>query len=350
MYILIKILVAALLLSGLALAQDPYEVSSIRLDVSGGSDQAAKKQALSLAESQAFDRLLSRLLLSQDIKPSLKDKYKGSALSLLIADLQISDERFGSGRYLANATVRFKPREIRRIFNENKLPYAETYSAPLLVIATQKRSGRAVLWGDNNALLQALKTQELPKGLLPYVAPYGDIEDISLLNLSQAQSFRNFDFADITERYGVGGVVFMEGTINGDNISISGRMLSLGRSLTFPSKTYSLSDVDINSATLQALQAFQETWKSQNLIAGSPKKVLHATMQVTGLVKLQADLRGLQSLAIIDKAHLLRLSTRQALVAIDYRSSLEQLRATLFNNGLRLEKRGSTGHWQLRKL
>lgn len=330
----------------------PYEVRGLAIDISRADDAQAKQEAQHIARARAFEILLERLVQRRDLQaqnPRLTETYRGEKLIPLIANLSISDEKFGSGRYLAEMTVRFKPSAMRALFAAHDLGYAETYSLPLLVLPLYEDNGTMRLWPEVNPLLQALQRAELGEGLLPYRVPYGDIEDVILLSLSEALDEDRSALAAIAARHAAYGILLLRVQRAGEQIRFDGRMFAASVVVDFPTLEYSFRGRGLAAVVQEALGAFQEEWKRENLIRGRTN-ILQALVEVRDLASLHILLRSIQQIAVVDEARFLRLSVRQAVMRIAYRASLKQLQTAMFNVGLRLDQRKSDGYWHIRDL
>lgn len=229
---------------------DNYEVKDVQVDVSAGSALTARKQAFVDARKQAFGILADRMLTPQTrpllVMPSDK------ALSDMVRDFEIVDERMTSKRYAGRVNIRFNPTAARaalKVFagtpqaaaaqaaptapavpvaagdsqSAQPAPQAvsESADAPyvpdapkraartVLVLPWSGPIGQQKLWGSDNAWRAAWDSQSgsgASDGAMTILVPLGDVDDLRDYNPAQPLS-RRVNLENLMARYSATEVV-----------------------------------------------------------------------------------------------------------------------------------------------
>ena len=157
--------------------EDIFVVRDVILDERAETAAAARTQALAKGQREAFRRLEARLIRS--VHRGLAESVDADTLRFLVDAIQIDDEKTSNVRYLANLTVEFKPDAVRNLFRFLGVPFAELRSRPLTVAPVLARVDRYILWDDPNPWREAWRNDPEGAGLVPMLAPIGDLSDLA---------------------------------------------------------------------------------------------------------------------------------------------------------------------------
>ncbi|MEP4887326.1 MAG: DUF2066 domain-containing protein [Alphaproteobacteria bacterium] len=185
--------------------EDIFVVRNVALDESAETASAARTRALANGQREAFARLEARL--TRSVHRGLASVVDADTLRFLVDAIQIDDEKTSDVRYLANLTVTFKPDAVRSLFRQSGVPFAELRSRPLTIIPVLATRTRYLLWDDPNAWREAWRNHPEGTGLVPMLAPIGDLADLTGLTVEQAVDGDADVLARFAERYGARGVV-----------------------------------------------------------------------------------------------------------------------------------------------
>ena len=130
-----------------------------------------------------------------------------SELRSLIRGYEVIRERTSRIRYLADLNVTFSANEVRQFFLSNNINYAETPSAPVLVIPLLIRQGAASLWETPNPWRDAWQNLPKQKGLVDILVPVGNLADIRDIAAIQALRGDQKKLKKIAKRYNAKTVV-----------------------------------------------------------------------------------------------------------------------------------------------
>ncbi|HCM83353.1 MAG TPA: hypothetical protein PKW15_08420 [Alphaproteobacteria bacterium] len=100
-----------------ALANAPYVVSGVTVDVTADSAGEARNQAIIEGQRKAFMNLATQLVPGETI-PDVTDTQIGN----MVSDFRIEKEQFGAKRYVATFTFRFRQNPVRVAFGNAAIP------------------------------------------------------------------------------------------------------------------------------------------------------------------------------------------------------------------------------------
>ncbi len=195
---------------------DDFEIQGVDVDVTAASASEARLQAFDAAQTQAFQKLVERVVPESERSAWLA--LKPSRIEALVQDIEVTKEKNSAVRYIATFTVRFKDIAVKDLLAQH------LQGADPLKAKTQEEGGDAL---EKAPLLPAKKTLVLPLYLLdgaptlweennPWFAfvadgsrddllviPAGDLEDVADVSPKQLLAQDTGSFAKLMERYGV---------------------------------------------------------------------------------------------------------------------------------------------------
>ncbi|HKY93670.1 MAG TPA: DUF2066 domain-containing protein, partial [Kiloniellales bacterium] len=131
------VLVATLAISAMlplaaARAIEPFVVGGVAAEAEGTDGQATRAAALAAAQVLAWQRLLERLVLPEDMvgAPALT----APEIEPLIASHEVESETPTSKKYAATYRFRFAPDAVRALLAQKGLRFTEAVSQPLVVL------------------------------------------------------------------------------------------------------------------------------------------------------------------------------------------------------------------------
>lgn len=187
--------------SGVARAQgDLYTVENVAVDEKAENASAAREKALARGHVEALRTLLSRLLPPGEL--SRLPAIGPNEAAQLVRDFEVRNERTSAVRYLADLTFRFDEEAVRWYLRNQGIGHAETQSKPVLVLPVYGQPGQERLWEDPNVWWRTWASRPGQSGLVPIVAPLGDLQDVSTITAEQALAGDSGRLMRIAERYG----------------------------------------------------------------------------------------------------------------------------------------------------
>jgi hypothetical protein len=340
--------------SARAAASNIFEVRGVQVDVKAETAAKAREQALVDGERVAFMRLLRRLTLASD-RDRLPNLDKGEIRSF-VRDFAVSNEKTSAGRYLASLSVRFNRESIRNLLNDFNLPFAETISAPVLVLPVFQTGGTAALWDDPNPWREAWAELGNETGLVPLVQPLGDLGDVGAINPVQAVQGDRPRLKMIAKRYNTEDVVVVYGLqrIDPDSQlqSLEVYVTRYGKDPDPSTETYPYNQQKgesqpalLRRALGTISDAIEDEWKRRNLLDLGNPNVAAVAVPVTGLSDWISVQKRLKDVPLIRRSELVLLSLDEVRVNVHYIGNTEQLANALAQAELTLIN--EDGEWVL---
>jgi len=327
-----------------AAATDVFLVRGISVDETADTAAAARAAAFRRGQREALNILLRRL--TQRADHGRLPAVDAERLEFMVRALQVADEKTSAVRYLAKMTVAFKPLEVRRLLREAGIPFAESVSKPVLVMPVMQRDGALILWDEPNEWRAAWSQLPASDGLVPLIAPVGDLSDISDVDAAQAADGDPLRLSAIASRYGAGDVLVAIATLSptaaGTQVDITARRIGAPSQRALQSAV-EIADPAVLPATLLAAaqgiaEAVQDTWKSANLLSFDRPGQLVVAVPLASLEQLVSVERRLTGIAAISNVALISLTRDAAAFEITHFGDEAQLTVALAQQDLALEQ------------
>jgi hypothetical protein len=176
-----------------------FVIENVAVDETSSTALKAREKALEIGQKSAWKKLLERMTFPEAAKNVAGISY--SELRSLIRGYEVIRERTSTVRYLAELNVTFNTNAVRQFFLNNNIDYAETPSAPVLVIPILMRQGVASLWESPNPWRDAWQNLPKQRGLVDILVPTGDLADIRDIAAIQALRGDQKKLRKMAERY-----------------------------------------------------------------------------------------------------------------------------------------------------
>ncbi|NKB20636.1 MAG: DUF2066 domain-containing protein [Alphaproteobacteria bacterium] len=329
-----------------------YTIADVRVDETAESAAVARDIALQKGQAAAFRRLMERIVPIAD--RAKIPEVQGAQLLQLVSGLEVGEEKTSSVRYLAQMTVRFNASAVRNLLRNSGTRFAETKSKPLIVLPVYRAQATLQLWDTGNLWLKAWR--DLPKsdGLINLIIPKGETADIAEISPEQALAGNDEQIQSIARRYEADGTLLTIATVTqaqGEKIvEVSTSRLGPGGAdrtsvQSFASnKETSLQEI-LTSAVNNLRREIEETWKQDNLLHFDDHRELLAEATLRGLPGLIALQKKLEGVSLVQKAELVRLSLKSALIRLRYLGDPGQLRLALAQRDMALTQ--GAVYWKL---
>jgi len=326
----------------------------VPVDATAANASAARDQARREGEAKAYVALLDRLTLTRDHArlPQADD----AMLNDLIQAFEVAHERRSAVRYLADYSFHFRADAIRRLLREAGIPFAETASKPLVVLAVLEGEGGPRLWEDPNPWREAWAKAPLPQGLVPLIVPLGELENVAAIDAATAENGDDAQLQAISARYAGADVLvtraimkaephridvtttrFIPGTPGGEQTWVASYAANAGES----------DDAFLARAIAGTVAQVEEAWKQANIIDFSQTGTLTVSVPITDLPSWIAVRDRLQGMPEIRQSELLSIDRQAARVALHYVGDPAQLRLALAQRDLVLS--GDDRDWVLQR-
>ena len=340
--------------SGPAAANEIFAVRDIAVDKRAGTASAARELALAESRQTAYRTVLRRITLPEDFDrhPALDD----ADIAGLVQSFDIANEKTSQTRYLADVTVRFARQSVRELLQAFSIPFSETAARPLLIIPVYQAAGLKLLWEDGNPWFTPWVAQEGKSGLRPVIAPLGDLEDITSINLDRVAAGDAETIAAAKQRYQTAGVLVALADLKRDLLNAKNVLrVTLTEYGTDAENTEVMTFEDpvvddvgpFLARTVDEIMMRRETeWKRRTLLDFDHEDKLVAIVPLDGIQTWLTVQQRLYSLAEVRKIEVTALSARAAHLTVSYLGQAAQLTVALAERGLTLQEQ--EGYWTLK--
>ncbi|HXV23559.1 MAG TPA: DUF2066 domain-containing protein [Alphaproteobacteria bacterium] len=328
---------------GLAAPGDAYKVGGVDVDTTAESAAAARDNAILEGQREAYRRLLQRLVGegAVDQVPPIDD----ATLSGLVKDFAVEEERSSSIRYIARLSFGFDRDAVRQLLLDAGVPFTEERSQPIVVLPVWSGEAAPVLWEDPNPWREAFAREERGDGLVPFLVPIGDVEDLTTINADQALDADAVALDAIVGRYQGAEVLVAEALPEGDQIVVVTRRFQDGILLG----TDQVRAPDLARAVDAVTQPIESGWKAQNLVGGGGQETLLLSVPLASLKDWIEIRRRLESVSSLRRMTVRSLSRSEASVEITYSGDQRQLQFALAQRELTLAPEPIQGGWILQR-
>lgn len=335
----------ALLLSRpAAAAEEVFTVSNVSVDETAATAAAARERAIEAGQRQALMRLVARLAPAAAAQQL--PRLSNAAISDLVRDFEIADEKTSPVRYIGNLTIRFRPAQIQALLRGSGIPFSETPSRPVLVLPVFDPGTGPTLFGDD-PWRQAWARRVPGDGLVTYILPRDDADDVASISVEEAVKGDQARLSAIAARYGVGDVLVAIARLKPDAASgLSALDVSAQRFGTKATEQAFVANFGpeasdgpngmFDRAAAAVDQRVQEAWKQATIVHFNSEQELSARIPLGSLDRLTTVLHGLDGLAPIERVDLVRINRDEAEVHLRFLGDESQLALLLAQRGLSL--------------
>ena len=363
---------------GPAAAQTPMErdiftVRIVPVDATAVNVTKAREQGLLAGRITAFWKVIERLVAPEDLE-RVPEPTAGEVI-IMVRDFSISGERSSAVRYLAEMSVRFHPGPVRALLRAAGVPFTETVSKPLVVVPLYREyaGGRLMLWEDPNPWRIAWTDPASENGLVPFVLPLGDIDDLTTLSVEQAVAGDSAALDALAARYETGGTLIAaaeisaeaaipteapgeEGEVAADEVisvllTLTARHRDLPTEQVVVSYTGEPGEVheDVLAGAARAAAAMVEnTWKAPNRVAYDSTTEITALIPLTGIQNWVSVKNQLETVPLIERLDLQAITRDRAQVTLVYAGDVGQFNLALAQKDLAVVLQG--GVWVVESL
>jgi hypothetical protein len=328
---------------------DPFSVSGISVDASADSAASARPIALADGQRRAFATLLRRLTLPDD--HGRLPRPSEALLNEVVAGFGIDEERTSATRYIGKISVQFRADAIRRLLQDNRLPYSETMSRPVLLVPVWQSNDGARIWEADNPWREAwLRRPDAEGGLVPFsIAPamqngpslerlFGTPDELRAI-----MRRGNYDDALLV-------VATLQSAEPGNirveiQIQHQGEAAFLGTTEAFTA-TGGTPEETLTSAAIEISRRIETRWKYASVIDLEKQGQLSVAASFNGLADWNKLRNALGGVPIVRKVDVLQLSHKDAQILLEYYGEPAQLSTALAQRNIVLQQRD--GFWDMR--
>jgi hypothetical protein len=361
-----------------AIAQMPMErdiftVRAVPVDATAVNVTEAREQGLLAGRIAAFWKVIERLIAPEDLE-RVPEPTAGEVI-IMVRDFSISGERSSAVRYISEMSVRFHPGPMRALLRAAGIPFTETVSKPLVVVPLYREfaGGRLMLWEDPNPWRIAWTDPASENGLVPYVLPLGDIDDLTTLSMEQAVAGDGAALVALAARYGTAGTLTAAAEVSAEAavpveapsqeeetdaeeiISVLLTLTARHRDLPTDQMVLSYSgepgeafEEVLAGAAQAAAVAVENAWKAPNRVAYDSTTEITALIPLTGIRHWVRVKNQLETVPLIEHLDLQAITRDRAQVTLVYVGDVGQFNLALAQRDLAIVLQG--GVWVVESL
>lgn len=327
---------------------NPFGVSGVSVDASADSAATARPIAVADGQRRAFSTLLRRLTLPDD--HARLPRPSEALLNEVVAGFGIDEERTSATRYIGKISVQFRADAIRRLLQDNKLPYSETMSRPVLLVPVWQSTEGVRIWETDNPWREAWLRRPDSDGLVPLsVAPpmpngpslerlFGSPDELRAI-----MRRGNFDDALLVV------ATLQSAEVGNTRVEIQiqhqGEAAFLGTTEAFTATGGTLEETLI-SAAIEIGRRIETRWKYASVIDLEKQGQISVAAAFSGLADWNRLRSALAGVPIVRKVDVLQVSHRDAQILLDYYGEPGQLSTALAQRNVVLQQRD--GFWEIR--
>ena len=347
------------LLLGLAApvpAAELYRVTGITVDQTAESAAVARERAIDQGQRDGLYQLLARLTPA-DAQGRLSSLPIGP-IERYVESFDIADERVAPTRYMASLNVSFVPEEVQTLLRQQRVPFVEAPSPPLLVLPLWQDDAEPGPWGEADPWRTAWD-REIEKATVARLRlPLGDLADLSSF---PPVAVRDGDAAALTaakERYQAEAVYIAAAAFvppaapemppslqldvrNGD------RFAEPLLQEVVPGQPEELPEALLARGVAAVIGAIEQDWKNAHAIRVDQMASLDVEVPLVDLESWVQIRERLASLPEVQDVRVRTFQRRQASITLAHAGDVEALRGALDKEGLWLAQ--ENGAWLLRR-
>jgi len=334
--------------------REVFTVAAVTVDATAANAAAARDAARNAGARQAYQILLARLTVAAD-----RDRLpppSETVLNDLVAGFEVAKERASGVRYLADYTYHFRPDAVRNLLRQAGVPFAESRSKPLVVLAVMDGAAGPVLWEDPNPWRDAWSAHTPRAGLVPWALPYGELDDVQAIDAEAALNGDGARLQAVSQRYNGADILVTHATLahDADPHTVKVSSARYAPALALPpqawEQTYTAEkgkrDGDLWAAAVAGTAAqVEDAWKSSNRIDFRKSGTMLVRVPVSELKDWITVRNRLVGIPAIERSNLVALDRGEVKLSISYFGDPSELRLALAQRDLVLD--GSDPDWVL---
>ncbi len=327
-----------------------YDVEGLRVRAKDKNELTAKRVAINFGKKQAFSDMISRFLTKHDFERLALPKLK--IIDDMIRDLQLEEERYGSGIYIAVLNVRFRLENVRQYLRNIGFAYSETVARPylLLPVFIDLRTKNVYLWEPDNIWLDVwLDSKDIgDRHLLPVYIPKNQyLDNILLKNIKQINKDAKI-LNQIKDYYHTDNIILL--TATGEYQPSARTLKGLEVTAHFFTKDWQRDSIILklnerndavkllNTAKKNIFNEIQDQWKHNTAIELGEENNLRVKVRMSSLPEWLKIKKTLQSVPDVINFRLVQIGQGEAVIEMLFYGDADRLGRALAREFLSLSK------------
>lgn len=313
---------------------DTYVVEDVEITLAKNLRPVrARQEATKKATKQGFEKLLSRLT-PQDAAHRHEDVVQKADMTRVLDSFNLVREETEPD-YTAVFNLRYNREYIRSLLSRLSIPFSEVGAGPVLLLPLLDLSDRMLLWEETNPWRAKLKEAARGAGLVDFVLPVGDPEEIMMLTPEMVAFGAGDMIMNVAENYNAEAAVvarFQMGMAPGGgreallDLTWYGEQSVPPEYLQIPLESAQGLDAAMATVARQAIDAVEDAWRQlymvdfdhpgQSLVHYAPKNV----------AQLHKTRNNLKQIPIVDSVFLRAASVGNTVLQVNYFGTEEKLK------------------------
>ena len=320
-----------------------FNVNNVVVNKENSENSENTEKITNQAFKDAFDQLIKRVLLNEDIK-KLSNIDLGQ-IKKLISYYQIINDDQNTKNRKKKINVSFDKDRMHNFFYNRNLLYSDILDTEVVFFPLLKENNDFFIYTQN--YFYANWQNENLDNLIQYVLPAESIENIQKIN-SNSNDIYNLNISDFFKEYNSHIVfanieidnnkadIFLTSRIEGKKIN---KKLTINNDANFAKKKF------YNQIILEVNIIIQDLIKSQNLIDVRTPSFLNVEIKLDKKNNLFEFTNRVKKIDLIDNFYVQELSKDSVLIKIKYLGKIDKI-----INKLKIQKidlKLDSGQWQL---
>ncbi len=177
-----------------------YTVEGVEVDVTAKNAVLAREKAMMEAQVKAYEMLAERFMTPEEFK--VFKAPDADTVSMLVQDLEVTNEQLSTTRYKGVFTIRFRPNALKSQMASQGKDISGGIPKPVMVLPIFEQSGNSVLWMETNPWMRAWRNLPTDRSMMqPTVVPLGDAADIAQIGDREGLQYDPMKVQELANRY-----------------------------------------------------------------------------------------------------------------------------------------------------
>ncbi len=330
-------------------AANLYQVANVPIAAEVGTAMEARDIAIANGQVDAFWVLLRKMVQSDDLT-KLPLVGQDEVVNF-VQNVSLSDEKTTATKYMASMTVTFKPRAVQDFLTENQVPFLVQAPPTALVVPVYRHGADVWLVEADSPVYTALRNVVSANGLFEWVLPESDPDTAEMIRAAWSAPESDL-WRDILSGVGVGRVFLWEVIQAGPTVAVMTRALPaeqdgwdrIAFQTIVPSGDIGAAVPALFARTESLLEKAWRAAKTNNL---ETPNVFWITVPITSVAEWVNIRQKLSKAGFLDGLEVRGFRPREALAALRFKGTGEQLDEKLRQIGLQVRPVAGSSAWEL---
>ena len=295
----------------------------------------------------AFNKLINTILKSSDLRKI--DEVSLNEIKSMIETFSIKEEKFINQVYYVKLDVKFDKRQIFDLLEKkNIFPSLPIKNKVFLLPIIIDENKDELFIFSNNFILNNINQATQSNGLLEYVLPSEDLEDLKLIK-DNIQNIENYDFSKIINKYFLNDYVITLLFQDRDQLRVLSK-INFNKKNFIDNKTFTdlnLASIENQNKLIQIIKTtYEDQWKLINQINTSIKLPLTISIENNESLKISKFEKTLLEQDLIYDFNINKFDHKKIIYKVVFNGSPDIFFTTMANFGYQFDFKDQV--WVLR--